>query len=230
MSSPGLLDLASVSRERLAAEVAAARLICLPTDTVYGLGGVVSPAVAAAIAAAKGREGEEKPLQVIYPSLELLERSVAMEPRLRDAVRRLLPGPFTLVIPYPSGLRYPPPGALPAGSASVAGEASPSGSLATLGVRVPQWPEGAQRLAELPFALLASSANFSGEPAPRSLEEVDPRLLALCDVVLSAGPVAGLASTVLDLTAYASERRWRILRRGAVDETGVSERLIHYPS
>jgi tRNA A37 threonylcarbamoyladenosine synthetase subunit TsaC/SUA5/YrdC len=77
-------------------------------------------------------------------------------------------------------------------------------------------------MAELPFALLASSANPSGGEAPGAVDEIDPGLLAACDLVLDAGPVAGIASTILDLTAFASDRTWRILRRGAVDAREVA--------
>ncbi len=228
MSRPRPVDLAALTAagvRRLVEEVRGARLVCLPTDTVYGVGGVVSAAGAAAIAAAKGRK-EDKPLQVIYPTLELLERSVALEPRLRGAVHRLLPGPFTLVLPYPAGLKYPPAGALPAASPTGSpGRGESAATVATLGVRVPPWPRAARRLAELPFPLLASSANLSGEPAPCELGEIHPRLLDACDVILDAGPIGGLASTVVDLTSYGRDGRWRILRRGAVGEDGVAARL-----
>ena len=38
----------------LAELVAAARLVCFPTDTVYGVGGVVTPAVLDAVIARQG--------------------------------------------------------------------------------------------------------------------------------------------------------------------------------
>jgi L-threonylcarbamoyladenylate synthase len=204
---------------RLAGWLAAARLVCFPTDTVYGVGGLVTPAVREAILTAKGREAG-KPLQVVYPSVALLEASLALEPGLRDAVRRLLPGPFTLLLPYPPGLAFPPAGEVPHRAQGVK-----THRVATLGVRVPAWPAVARALGELPFPLLASSANPSGGQAPRSVDEADGGLLAACDLVLDAGPVSGAASTVVDLSRYEAGGEWRILRNGAIDEQGVAALL-----
>ena len=225
MTGPRRIDLSrpdGADASRLAGLLAAARLVCFPTDTVYGVGGLVTPAVREAVIAAKGREAG-KPLQVVYPSLELLEASLALAPVLREAVRRLLPGPFTLLLPYPPGLAFPPAGEVPHRSQGMWGVKARM--VATLGVRVPAWPAAARVLGELPFPLLASSANPSGGEAPRSVDEVDGGLLAACDLVLDAGPVSGEASTIVDLSVYASGDGWRILRRGAVDEKGVAELL-----
>jgi L-threonylcarbamoyladenylate synthase len=208
--------------QRLAGQLAAARLVCFPTDTVYGVGGLVTPSVREAVIAAKGREAG-KPLQVVYPSVDLLEASLALGPRLLGAVRRLLPGPFTLLLPYPGGLAFPPAGEVPRRTQGVWGVRE--SRVATLGVRVPAWPAAARALGELPFPLLASSANPSGGRAPRSVDEVDGGLLAACDLVLDAGPVSGEASTIVDLSLYDSDGGWRVLRRGTIDEQGVAELL-----
>lgn len=189
----------------LAARIRAARLVCFPTDTVYGVGGALTPLVAAALNAAKGRD-PDKPLQVIFPTPALLEAEVALAPELRAVCRALLPGPFTLVLPYPRGWTFPPPAA-------------------TLGVRVPAWPAAARGLQALEFPLVASSANPSGAPPPATLDEVDPALLAQCDLVLDAGPASGVASTVVDFAEYAQTGCWRVLRVGACSAAEVAARL-----
>ena len=203
---------------RLADDVATAALVCFPTDTVYGIGGVATAATAAAIAHVKGRR-PDKPLQLVYPTLELLVESVPLAPAVATAVRRLLPGPFTLIVPYPDGLRSPSPSVLePPGAAP----------LKTLGVRVPDWPRAARALAALPFPLFASSANLSGRDDPAELADVDPVVRAACDLLLDAGPTSGVSSTVLDLSGLPAGRGFRVLRAGAVGAAEIASILASH--
>jgi L-threonylcarbamoyladenylate synthase len=216
---PAVVDLAALGAAdvpALEARIAAARLVCFPTDTVYGVGGALTPAVAGALVAAKGRD-PGKPLQVVFATLAALEAGVPLAPELRFACRRLLPGPVTLLLPYPPSWDFPPPGE--------AGEAFGRPAVATLGVRVPAWPPAARLLAGLRRPLVASSANVSGGPPAASLPEVDASLLGRCDLALDAGVVSGLASSVVDLTRYAETGRWRLLRAGVWGEAEVAARL-----
>jgi len=219
VARPVAIDLAALGMDDAAAledRISAARLVCFPTDTVYGVGGALTPAVAGALVAAKGR-APGKPLQVVFATLEALEAGVAPAPELRSACRRLLPGPVTLLLPYPAGWDFPLPGE--------AGEACGRPAVATLGVRVPAWPPAARVLAGLRRPLVASSANPSGAASPASLDEVDASLLARCDLALDAGPVSGLASTVVDLSRYVETGRWRLLRAGVWGEAEIAARL-----
>jgi len=217
----GALDLAASLA--LPLRLAVARLICFPTDTVYGIGGALSAASAEAIVAAKGREAG-KPLQVIFPNREVLLATVPLGRRLTDACLRLLPGPVTLVVPYPAEFTCPPPGEVALDEKRGLGR-SRRVVVATLGLRVPRWPAPARLLETLSFPLVASSANRSGAAAPATLAAVDPGVLAACDLVLDGGPVAGVASTVVDLSRYEETGRWRILRKGVWGAGEVEERL-----
>lgn len=204
------LDLSAFGEEDaglLGCRLERARLVCFPTDTVYGVGGALRPAVGAALVAAKRRD-PAKPLQVIFPNVAVLERLVAMPAELRVACRRLLPGPVTLVVPGPPGWSFPP--------------LAPGG---TLGMRVPAWPPSARCLAALDVPLVASSANPSGAPPPATLDAVDPELLEACDLALDAGPVGGAVSSVVDLCGYARGGDWRLLRAGAWSEDEIADRL-----
>ena len=219
VTRPASIDLAALGAAAATAledRIGAARLVCFPTDTVYGIGGALTPAVAGALVAAKGRH-PDKPLQVVFATLEALESGVPLAPELRTACRRLLPGPVTLLLPYPPGWDFPPP--------AEGGEACGRPPVPTLGVRVPAWPPAARVLVGLRRPLVASSANPSGASAPACLDDVDAALLADCDLVLDAGPVSGLASSVVDLSLYAESGRWRVVRTGAWGEGEIAARL-----
>jgi len=215
------LDMAAASA--LPLRLAVARLVCFPTDTVYGIGGALSPATVAAIFAAKGRD-PEKPLQVIFPNRELLLAAVSLGRRTTDAFLRLLPGPVTLVVRYPEGFSCPPPGEVVHDEKRGLGRTR-SVQVPTLGLRVPRWPAPARLLETLPFPLVASSANPSGAPAPATLDAVDPGVLAACHLALDGGPAGGIASTVVDLSGYEETGRWLVLREGAWGPAEIEERL-----
>jgi len=221
VSGPRRIDLRALGAAdatALAARIRAARLVCFPTDTVYGMGGALAPAVAKALVAAKGRD-PGKPLQVVFPSPAAFVRAVEPSPTLRRACLRLLPGPVTIVLPYPGGWTCPAPGEAKWRSEGLVA------AVATLGIRVPVWPGTAPVMAALELALVASSANPVGAPAPASLDEVDAELLARCDLALDAGRVGGTASSVVDLSLYAETGRWRLVRAGAWGEAEIAARL-----
>ena len=225
-AGPERVDLTAIGTTAALAlplRLAVARLVCFPTDTVYGVGGALSPATVEAVTAAKRRDSG-KPLQVIFPNRELLLATVVLGRRLTDACLRLLPGPVTLVVPYPDEFVCPPSGEVTHEGRRGLGRAR-SVTVRTLGLRVPRWPAPARLLETLSFPLVASSANLSGAPAPATLSAVDPDVLAACDLALDGGPAGGLASTVVDLSRFEETGRWRLLREGAWSSTDVEERL-----
>lgn len=199
----------------LSRALAAVRLACFPTDTVYGVGGLCRPAVLEALWNAKSRE-PRKPLQVLFSSVPVLLAALDPQPRLTWALARLLPGPLTVVVPYPAGFSGPPPGR--------ADDGSP-----TLGVRVPAWPRTAVAMSWLAAPLVASSANPSGRTPACRLEDVDSGVRDACDLLLDGGEVGvktgGLPSTVVDLSRFAADGSWRVLRAGAASADAIARRL-----
>jgi L-threonylcarbamoyladenylate synthase len=80
------------------------------------------------------------------------------------------------------------------------------------GIRVPALegpPAGAR------VVVLQTSANLSGGPDPRRLDDVPESIRAGADLVLDGGELPGVASTVVDLSRYESGH-WTVLREGAV--------------
>jgi L-threonylcarbamoyladenylate synthase len=170
--------------------------VILPTDTVYGLAVTAySPEPAEHIYRLKGRD-PQKPCALLAADLEMLFELV---PELRGRAgviaRALLPGPYTLILPNPARRFRWITGSTPE----------------AIGVRVPDLPDVARPVVEAVGGLVATSANRSGEPDPRRLDEVPREMRDGVAAEIDAGELPGTPSTVLDFTGAEP----RVLRDGA---------------
>jgi L-threonylcarbamoyladenylate synthase len=130
----------------------------------------------------KGRD-RSKPVALLAADVDAL---LAAVPGLdRAALERYLPGPYTLVLRAPAG--------------------------GTVGVRVPDLPSAAAEVVRRVGVVAATSANASGGPDPRRVEDVPAEIRAACGAVVDAGELPGVPSTVLDLTGDEPV----VVRRGA---------------
>ena len=80
-----------------------------------------------------------------------------------------------------------------------------------VGVRVPNLPPAAAEVVRAVGVVAATSANLSGGPDPRRVEDVPEEIRAACGAVVDAGELPGVPSTVIDLTGEEP----RVLRQGA---------------
>lgn len=177
-----------------------------PSDTVYGLACDAQNAVAVRRLYALKRRSLDKPSAVMFFDLELaLAALPELGPRTRGAFERLLPSAVSLLIPNPA-VRFP----------LACGE-----DPATLGVRVPV----VDRLRDVRWPVLQSSANVAGGPEARELSQVPEPIRRAADMVIDGGSLPGIASTVIDLRAFEEEGEWRIVRQGAVDASEVGSAL-----
>jgi L-threonylcarbamoyladenylate synthase len=179
-------------------------------DTVYGLG--CDPECRTAVERLyelKGRSAE-RPAAVMFFALEAALRALPeLRARERAAISALLPGPVTLLLPNRSR-RFP-----------LACAPDPS----TVGLRVPLLGDSLKALGAVLSPMLQSSANLSGEAEARRLTDVPPSLLEGADLVLDAGELPGVASTVLDLRDYQHSGGWSVLREGALGIDAVERAL-----
>jgi L-threonylcarbamoyladenylate synthase len=83
--------------------------------------------------------------------------------------------------------------------------------VAGIGVRVPDLPAGAAEVVRAVGVVAATSANLSGGPDPRRVEDIPEQIRAACGATVDAGELPGVPSTVIEL----GDGEPRILRRGA---------------
>lgn len=129
----------------------------------------------------KGRE-RAKPVALLAADLDALVTAV---PGLdREPLERYLPGPYTLLVPSAGG---------------------------TVGVRVPDLPPESAAVVRAVGVVYATSANVSGGPNPRRVDEIPMEIRSACGAVVDGGELPGIPSTVLDLTGGEP----RVVREGA---------------
>lgn len=226
----GGLDVADV--ERFANCIAGGGVALFGADTVYGL--ACDPLQERAVRRLyelKGRPPTQPAAVMFFALAPALAALPELGPHTRAALEELLPGPLTVLLANPAE-RFPLAGAPVAVFAD--GQAPPKETAPpALGLRVPLLPAPLAALEGMELPVLQSSANLSGGPEARGLGDVAAPIRAGVDVALDVGQLPGVASTVLDLSAYESDRRWRIVREGplgAVELAAVLEGSPHAPA
>jgi L-threonylcarbamoyladenylate synthase len=168
-----------------AARMRAGELAILPTDTVYGIACAADlPAAVARLYALKLRPTSQA-TAIMLGSVEQLVTGAIPETGgpIASLLRRVLPGPVTLVIPNPAG-RF----------AHVCGD-DPD----RIGVRVPELMEAVAELADAVGGLVMTSANLRGQPAPATFAAVPPELLNAASIAIDGGRLPGTSSAVIDV-------------------------------
>lgn len=158
-------------------------VIAYPTETVWGIGCDATDSEAVRRIFAIKRRAEAKALITLVPDIATLERWVDDIPEVAYELLDAAVEPLTVVYDSPRGLA---PELL-----------AEDGSAGVRIVRLPLF-----RYWRKP--LVSTSANISGAPAPRSIDELSPEIVGAVDAIVTpadAPPAAGKPSTVLKLGA-----------------------------
>jgi L-threonylcarbamoyladenylate synthase len=178
-----------------------------PADTVYGL--ACDPDAKETVQRLhllKGRSMDKPSAVMFFDAALALETLSELEPEVKTAAERLLPGAVTLLVPNP---RH---------GFSLACGTDPD----TLGLRVPKLDNP---LTEVRWPVLQTSANYAGRPDPRRLQDVPIGLRDSAELVLDGGELPGTPSTVIDLREYAKTGDYAIVRQGLFPAEEVASRL-----
>lgn len=180
-------------------------LVAFPTETVYGLGSLISMKESIKkIYIVKGRP-IDNPLIVHVSSIDMfLELVENASEKIINIAERLWPGPFTIIW-WKKNLV---PDEVTAGSLKVA-------------IRMPAHPVALELIKQCGEAIAAPSANRSGKPSPTCAEHVLNDLFGLIDAVIDSGETLyGVESTIIDFTVKPP----RLLRPGAL----IVEEIVNY--
>jgi L-threonylcarbamoyladenylate synthase len=208
------VSLTSEDASRLEDCLAGDGVALIPTDTVYGL--ACNPESATAlqrIYELKGRPALKPSAVMFFAREPALESLSELGPRTRAALGALLPGPVTLLLEN-SNRRFP-----------LACDPGDGGGVGLLGLRVPLFDGPLAVLAGVGVPAAQSSANLSGGADPRDLRSVPVELREGVDLVLDGGELPGVASTVIDLSEYEWDGRWRVVRAGPLPLSALKRAL-----
>lgn len=161
-----------------------AGLIVLPTDTVYGIGADAFSAFAVnALLEAKGR-GRQSPPPVLIPSLDTLRALSDNPPAITfKLAEKFWPGALTLILRSQPSLSWD------------LGDAK-----GTVALRIPDNEITLALLREV-GPLAVSSANLTGEPAAKNVDEAQQYFGTKVGIYLDGGASkSAKPSTILDLT------------------------------
>ncbi|MDX6743742.1 L-threonylcarbamoyladenylate synthase [Actinocorallia sp. A-T 12471] len=187
----GIADAASCLRR--------GEVVVMPTDTVYGIASdAFTPAAVRLLLETKGR-GRDMPPPVLVGSVRAATALIDdLGPYGQDVIDEFWPGALTVVCHANPSLAW-----------------DLGDTKGTVAVRMPLHDLALELLRET-GPLAVSSANLSGHPAARTVEEAEAMLGDKVSVYLNDGPSGGgQASSIVDLTGTLP----KLLRRGAISES-----------
>lgn len=172
-------------------------VIIFPTDTVWGIGcSLDKPQAIKKLYQIKKRD-QSKPTAVLIGSLDQAKKLASFTPQALKLAKKYWPGGLTIVIKAKKSV-----------SQLIQGEKG------TIGLRMPDNELLLKILRKLNSGVVASSANFSGQPIPKTMTQIDSSLIKLSDLLVTGKAGGSLASTVIDLTSKPPQ----ILRQGILLE------------
>jgi len=177
-------------------QLASGELALVPTDTVYGLAAALSSSSGVDRLYETKQRPRSQPCQVLSYSPHVLAGALdGCDSMVQAAAMALLPGTVTCLVDDPWE-RF---------------TAASGGTPGSVGLRV---PKVGPVLASVELTLVATSANHPGGDDPSRIEDVPADLRAAVGVVLDAGELPGVASSVVDLRPVGRGQPARLIRRG----------------
>lgn len=167
-------------------------VVIYPTDTVYGVGCDIKQKKALKRVYQLKQMDEKHPVSFVCPDLGDIARYAIVDDASYRIMRRLLPGPYTFILP---ATREVPKIVLR--------------KQKTVGIRVPHHEVALHLVRELGHPIVSTSASIDG------VQHADPDEIAAqfarADMILDAGWGGLEPSTVIDLTGHSPD----VVRQGA---------------
>jgi L-threonylcarbamoyladenylate synthase len=191
--------------DRAALAIARGQVIGVPTDALYVI--MADPLNLLAVARvfqAKGRESIRSLPLVINDVLMAEDLAKDLSSRFYILARHFWPGPLTMIVPAAAKVPL-----------------KVTGNTGRLGLRQFKSPLVNAIVERVGHAVIATSANISGQPTCTSGIELFAVMDGRLDLVLDGGLCVGPGPTTVDIT----EPYWRVIKEGCIAEKEIAERL-----
>ncbi len=164
-------------------EIKVGKIFIYPTDTIYGIGcDATNKKSVSRIREIKKRD--EKPFSVIVPSKDWIKEKCKISKKHEQFLNKL-PGKYTLIFELKD-------------KSSIA-KKQIIGNLLSLGIRIPDnW--FSEFLSEINVVFISTSANISGYPVIKSINNLKDSMKTNIDYIIDNGILDNPSSTIIDLT------------------------------
>ena len=175
-------------------------IVIFPTDTVYGIGCIISNENSIKKLYKIKNRILNTPSLILCEGLTQAEKYGIFNEETKNFVSKYWPGAVTVIVKAKTSV----PPVLRSKSNSVA-------------IRIPNFPALLSIIRKVGKPIIATSANFHGAESPTSFDQIDRKLIALVDYELKLEDldenqnIFKLPSTLVDMT----QKPYRIIREGA---------------
>lgn len=158
------------------------KIICFPTDTVYGVGALANDESAIKKIYKMKNRSDNKPLPILCSKVSQVEEYAYISKKARTLMEKYWPGALTIILNKKEG-------------------AFDNIAEATLAFRMPDSSVSLKIIDH--FSLLATtSVNTSGEKELNSLSEIEEKFSSYIDyLVIDSATFSSVASTIVDATS-----------------------------
>ncbi|OQY41570.1 MAG: threonylcarbamoyl-AMP synthase [Fusobacteriia bacterium 4572_74] len=203
-----LFENSNLNYEEISNMVSNGALIIYPTDTVYGLGASINKKKSLEKIYKIKERDEKSPLIALLSDKKYVEKITVINELNRKKVEKLIetfwPGGLTIILDKKSII---PPNMVSNGS--------------SVGVRIPNHKSSIKIIESCGGILATTSANISGEPSPRSYEELSEKIKSRVEIVINDNETPkGIESTIIDMRGTP-----KILREGHITRIDI-EKII----
>lgn len=198
----------NLNYEEISKMVADGALIIYPTDTVYGLGASIEVKKSLDKVYEVKERDKKSPLIALLSDKKYVKKIAIINDLNREKIEKLIesfwPGGLTIIL---EKNRIIPSNMVSDGS--------------SVGVRIPDHKISIKIIESCGGILATTSANISGEPSPRSYDELSEKIKSRVEIVVDDNETPkGIESTIIDMRDTP-----KILREGNITQIDI-EKII----